>query len=128
MLLGVNDISTCPIQMATSCRSRIRSSDLAVFRWPHGLIWSEQLLAKVYVQHPLAHVLSRRWSRNETKFGLGLGLKERFRRTPASPLRSTAAPPESADELPRGSEAVVQMVGKIKGRRSLQGKKRQCSG
>jgi hypothetical protein len=34
-----------------------------------------QLLAKVHVQHPLAHVLSGRWSRNETKFGLGLGLK-----------------------------------------------------
>jgi catechol 2,3-dioxygenase-like lactoylglutathione lyase family enzyme len=26
-LHGANDISTCPIQMATSCRSRIRSGD-----------------------------------------------------------------------------------------------------
>jgi hypothetical protein len=41
--------------MATSCRLR---SDLAVFQQPQELIWGEEELAQVFVQHALAHVLS----------------------------------------------------------------------
>jgi hypothetical protein len=40
--------------MAMSCRLHAPSSS---FQWLHELIWGEEKLAQVFVQHSLAHVL-----------------------------------------------------------------------
>jgi hypothetical protein len=53
MLHGVNDIFTCPIQMATSF---VCASDLAVFQQVHELIRVEKKFVKILTQHCWAQV------------------------------------------------------------------------
>jgi hypothetical protein len=55
-LPGVNDISTCRIWMATSCRLRVRSSNLLESAGTH---LHEEKLAKILAQHRCAEVEDR---------------------------------------------------------------------
>jgi len=76
--------------------------DLAVFQQLHELIRGEEKLAKVLVQHSLAHVLSGMGIPERNKTWAASRVKERSCRPRFSLLRRIAELAENADETPPG--------------------------
>ena len=75
------------------------ASDL-VFQEPDELIWGEEKLAKVFVQHPLAHVLPGMGFSEGDNMWATTRVKERSCRPRFPLLRSIAELTENADETP----------------------------